>query len=246
MTYGIDNLLKDIQLANIESLKSNLTRIREIVNETGPDPRPNHLGTPTRPLTLACHSGNAEVVGLLIDAGAEDKDSDALFAATYQNDVAALDRLIAAGANVNASAEGKTHPLHVAAANGCAEAIKRLIAAGAYVDCVDRFESTPLHVAAIHDQGDAIEALAAGKANLHARDDRGKTPLHVAAESGMREAVRRLAAVGACLDAMDETREGSHTALHNVMVYNNIAMALLLIEVGARVSLLDAAAIGLD
>lgn len=71
------------------------------------------------PLHLACESGQIEIVGLLLAAGADLKAR---------------------------TAAGRT-PLHLAAAQGRNELVAKLVAAGAFLEAEDEAKNTPLHMA---------------------------------------------------------------------------------------------------
>ena len=80
--------------------------------------------------------------------------------AAHSGDTAAIDRLVRAGAEVNAAGRYGYTPLHDAAENGHAEAVEALARAGAEVSAVDEYGRTPLHWAASYGHAEAVEALA--------------------------------------------------------------------------------------
>ena len=95
--------------------------------------------------------------------------------AAQAGDIAAIEALLAGGANVNAKAEyyGAT-PLHDAAAHGSPSAVEALLAGGANVHAKNEGGATPLHVAAFPGSPSAIEALLAGGANVNAKTEDGR------------------------------------------------------------------------
>ena len=93
--------------------------------------------------------------------------------------------LIANGANIRGSGEGRPTPLHWATSRDVAEV---LIAHGADVNTRDRANRTPLHEAVIRGNKDVAEVLIAHGADINAVSDlgyryhrtKGGTPLHLA------------------------------------------------------------------
>ena len=102
--------------------------------------------------------------------------------AALVGDVAAIEVLLAAGANINAKAENDITPLHVAAAERQIGSIKALLDAGANVNAKGALGtgSTARHIAAKYGQVPAIEALLAAGANVNAKAENEVTPLHLA------------------------------------------------------------------
>jgi ankyrin repeat protein len=95
-----------------------------------------------------------------------------------------VERLIAAGANVNVQNEqedGLT-PLGWAAVWGSNNAAEILIAHGAGVNGSTKYGGTPLHVAAYNGQKETVEMLLRKGADVNARTVGGWTPLHKASE----------------------------------------------------------------
>ena len=101
-----------------------------------------------------------------------------LHGAAANDNLAAIESLIAAGAEVNARDEGGLTPLHRAAwPNDNPAIIGALVAAGAEVNARGGDGLTPLHVAATATASPAIiEALLDAGADATARDAEGKTP----------------------------------------------------------------------
>lgn len=89
-----------------------------------------------------------------------------LGSAAREGDIKEMERLISAGANVNArNAYGLT-PLHSAALYGKVEAARLLIRNGADVNAIDSNGKTPLHFAAFYDQGEVARLLIENGANI--------------------------------------------------------------------------------
>lgn len=83
-----------------------------------------------------------------------------------------IDRLIALGADANATTKSGLKPLHIAARMGLSETMVSLIKAGATVDALthNKMSKTPLCEAAVHGQADAIRILKAAGADVNYRD----------------------------------------------------------------------------
>ena len=115
-----------------------------------------------------------------------------LHAAAWKGDVAQIQSLIAAGANVNAASGFGTTPLHSAAVNNQLEAVKVLIQQGARVEARDGLGRTPLFAALeIGANRPVIEALLAAGAAVDAKDNNGKTPVDIAWTDEMRAVLRQ-------------------------------------------------------
>src|SRR6185503_268593 len=121
-----------------------------------------------------------------------------LLTAIYDGDLQAVDRLIAAGANVRAANREGVTPLAMACLDGNLPVIDRLLKAGA--DAKERGPNgeTPLMFAARNGRVDVIRRLLAAGADVNARESlRGTTALMWAAGQRHPEAVKALLAAGA-------------------------------------------------
>lgn len=96
----------------------------------------------------------------------KEEANEALLSAAEEGDVEALKAALAAGADVNATADnfGCTTALMLAAENGYAECVKILIDAGADVNAECEFGDTALSLATLHDQDSCVEILKAAGA----------------------------------------------------------------------------------
>jgi surface polysaccharide O-acyltransferase-like enzyme len=104
--------------------------------------------------------------------------TDTLWAAAEAGDLAAIDRHLAAGADVNAArGDSAVTPLHLAALADRPEAVALLIQKGARPDTAAVDGGTPLHAAAFVGHERVVSTLVEQGANVNARDTQGRTPL---------------------------------------------------------------------
>lgn len=122
-----------------------------------------------------------------------------LHVAVRNGDIAKVERLLAADADVNAVDKYGWTPLHGAAYDGNAAAVAVLLAAGGDVNAVEKQGNTPLHRAALNGNPASVSALLAAGANPNAVNESGDTPFHLAALSRSEQAVSLLIAAGAVL-----------------------------------------------
>ena len=125
-------------------------------------------------------SGNVDVVEQLLDAGVE-PPTYSIYAVSSSNSnkhLKILDKLLQAGAEVNAQNDGGYTPLHIASKHGHLDVVKRLLSAGAQVNAQNDEGKTPLHIASYHGNSDIVKRLISAGAQVNAQDDEGKTPLH--------------------------------------------------------------------
>jgi ankyrin repeat protein len=118
--------------------------------------------------------------------------------AAARDDLAAVNRLLKAGANPNATTrvDGVT-PLSLAAVNGDAELIQALLAAGADANAALLDGTTPLMTAASSGSVAALRALLDHGADINAKESHGQTALMFAAGANRAAAIRFLMARGA-------------------------------------------------
>lgn len=155
--------------------------VREGLREN-PDWANAELFLGIRPVYRASVLGREEIVGLLLEAGADvnartDRGTHALHAAAQHGYDPILHRLLAAGADVNPrNDEGQT-PLFLAIRNGHEESAEALLARGAEVNVVDIHGRTPLHYAAGLGRLKTVSLLLGNGAELNGVDKEGYSPL---------------------------------------------------------------------
>ena len=111
-----------------------------------------------------------------MDSGSEPE----LHAACQAGDVAAVQDLLAGGAEIESQNSRGFTPLHAAAYAGQEQAVQALLNRGASPASVDADNRTPLHRAVQEAHENVVRMLIAAAKDLDAKDVYGLTPLHLA------------------------------------------------------------------
>ena len=173
---------------------------------------------------------------------AEAAQYQGLHAAAWRGDVAKIERLVAAGANLNArDAHGRT-PLHVATFAGQRGAIRALARSGADLNVLENDRYDGVTIAAVADDEETLRvllSLGASAKQVTSRYD--GTALIAAAHLGHDGVVRQLIAAGAPLDHVNNLH---WTAVIEAIVLGNggprhQATLKALLDAGASVKLTD-------
>ena len=178
------------------------------------------VGAKGTPLQMACHSGKADIVSVLLEHGADvdafsahDRKTPLTIACSSNTTLDIVQLLINAGADVNGGA-GVIAPLHWAAYVGNIEALDLLIQSGADVNRLSTDEywgfwpagDTPLHFAIFNENLITLNRLLEAVANPNIANARGKLPLHHAACISSVDAVTALLAAGS--DPLHQNNDG--------------------------------------
>lgn len=160
--------------------------------EDGGDVDDRIIGQQTA-LHLSARNGNANVVKVLLDAGADpnmidDVERSPLHYAAKHGNGSVVELLLTHGADPNKADQDEWRPLHCAVANGIGrqdneEAVQNLLAAGADPNLADSLGNTPTHTSVLFRRETAMEALLDAGADPDLFNTHGKTPLHLAAET---------------------------------------------------------------
>ncbi|HKH72386.1 MAG TPA: ankyrin repeat domain-containing protein [Vicinamibacterales bacterium] len=172
------------------------------------------------------------MVGLVMTSSAAGK-SDVADAA-MRGDKAAVQKLIASKADVNAPQNDGATALHWAVYRGDKEMVGLLVRAGANPKAANREGSTPLWLAGIAGDPSIVAALLEAGADPNEKLPLGRTPLMIAARTGNVEAIKTLLDNGADINAKD-TQRGT-TALMWAADEGHAAAVKLLIDRGADIT----------
>jgi ankyrin repeat protein len=153
--------------------------------------------------------------------------------AAMRGDKAAVQKLIAAKADVNAPQNDGATALHWAVYRGDKEMVGLLVRAGANPKAANREGSTPLWLAGIAGDASIIAALLEAGADPNEKLPLGRTPLMIAARTGNVDAIKTLLDNGADINAK-ETQRGT-TALMWAADEGHAAAVKLLIDRGADI-----------
>jgi ankyrin repeat protein len=196
------------------------------------------------------------LAGLLMGAG---DGATPLHWASYRDDLESADRLIRAGADVNAANDLGVTPLWTASLNGSAAMVRRLLDAGANPNAALLLGETPVMVAARSGFPNVVEQLLAKGANVNARAARSQTALMWAVAQKHPDVVKVLLAHGADVHARSDVwsqvmavpphghpdynrtiPHGGYTALMFAARVGDFASAQLVVAAGANLNDQDA------
>jgi ankyrin repeat protein len=164
---------------------------------------------------------------------ADPDGSTPLHWAAYRADPGAVERLILAGADVNARNDYGVTPLSLACTDGNAAIVEKLLNAGAEPDGAVRSGETPLMIAARTGSIDAVTLLLAYKADVNAKERwNGQTALMWAAAEGHASVAQLLIDHGA--DVHASSNSGATPLLFAVR-RGNVDAVLALLAAGADV-----------
>lgn len=183
------------------------------------------------PLHRAAGNGNAQLVQLLLQGGADPNATDrygrlAIRAAIEDGDVTTVEIFLNAGVGINGRRRGKDLLFDVGVNINEKDA-----------DQEDGFGETLMHMAVGNRNCALVAHLLAHGANPHVTDDCGSTLLMRAASRGDVELARLFLDLGVDVNAVDF--EDKQTALHLAAEHGDLAMIALLVERGAHVNAED-------
>ncbi|KAH9980865.1 hypothetical protein BGW80DRAFT_1198993 [Lactifluus volemus] len=169
------------------------------------------------PLGVASHVGHLDVVGLLLEHGAD----------------------------INAKGPHGMTPLHTAAEGWKVKTVKFLLDNGADIDSRNRYDDTPLGMASLGGTLEVVQLLVERGADVNARGSYGRTPMHHASRTDILslgahnpEVVHFLLQHNADINARDNDGK---TALHLASSGGHLKAAEILLESGADVNAYDVA-----
>jgi ankyrin repeat protein len=202
--------------------------------------------SPTHALFKAAFDGSVQELSQLLDKGVdpnvpfEHKDLGCwtpLHAACRTRHIVAVDKLLDAGATINAVDEYSATPLHVAAGIGDPAIVERLLSRGADVNAADEGQNTALHIACANGHAEVANLLIEAGADIGAVDEREDGTLHYAAAFCHDDVLALLLERGAVVNLRGEFLA---TALHHGCSEDQPTAVELLLYAGADPSLEDA------
>lgn len=126
--------------------------------------------------------------------------------ASMRGDVAAVRKLIAAKADVNAAQNDGATALHWAVYQSNQELVDVLLKAGANPKVANREGATPLWIASVNGHAGIITSLLAAGADANEKLPLGRSPLMLAARTGNVNAIRALLDKGANINAKEDEK----------------------------------------
>ena len=158
--------------------------------------------------------------------------------AVRAQDNAAVEALLASGAEVDETDFIIGSALHIAVSEGNSEIARILIDHSADVEAISELQgSRALHLAAQFGNAAMLALLLESGADFEARDGLQSTPLGLAASAGHAEAVRQLLDRGANVHAKDG--KYGETPLHEASHHGRLDVVKLLLDHGADISAID-------
>ncbi|KAK3265075.1 hypothetical protein CYMTET_26222 [Cymbomonas tetramitiformis] len=196
-----------------------------------------------RPLHIAALKGHAEVVAVLLRAGARgdlcSHDGCTALHLAAEEGHRVLELLLRDGicVRVDARESGGQTPLHLAAAGAHVEVIELLVAQGSQTDVRTNEGQLALHLAATSRAPQAVQAVQALLrlgADVGGLDGAGGTALHSASDAGNSQAVAVLTKRGADVNAR---RLDGNTPLHVAVLAQQPQVVEMLLAWGASPTL---------
>ncbi len=183
-------------------------------------------------LHIAAYHGSAEVVQLLLDAGAEleAKNKDRELTPLHEATGGAVEALLAAGASPHARTKNGLTPLMRLWGDGAKEKVESLVKAGAKVNEVSEYGYSPIIAAAENATVDGARALVEAGADLKYVASFGGV-IHAALARRNEEMIRYLVEAGADVDQVDDS---AITPLYRSVARLDVELVSLLLELGAK------------
>lgn len=201
----------------------------------------NDLGTSfrnARTRRLGTRASVILAIGIALICAAPGAIAGELHDAVRARDTAAVEALLAGGAEVNESDYLVGTALHVAVSGGDTQITAILIDHGADLEATSELQGgRPLHLAAQFGDVPMLALLLDRGADIEAHDGLQRTPLLHAATQGNAKAARLLLERGAAVDGRDGMRE--RTPLMMASYFGRMEMVKLLIDHGADVNATD-------
>jgi ankyrin repeat protein len=190
-------------------------------------------------LIMACYSQIPAMVAQLLEAKADpnlvnDQREAPLYVSARGDSLEIVDRLLAAGARVDAREKGGRTALIGHAQEGHEAIVRRLLEKGANASVADDEGTTALIIAAANGHAAVVKLLL--KSDPLQRNKKGASALGAAIAEGRREVVEVLLATRPDLDAPASSVGGT---VETAAAFNRAELVPLLVKAGAHVDHLD-------
>ncbi|RSL89936.1 hypothetical protein CEP51_000961 [Fusarium floridanum] len=166
------------------------------------------------PLMYAVQLGHTDQVKALIDAGADVniKRKNGRQALNGAANAEIVDLLVRAGADVHATDASGCTALHMAAGNNETEIVEKLLLMGARVNQSSHRGLRPLHMAARDNSPDAARLLCSFGGDIEAKDNKGGSPLKMAILHNSHHTIAILLELGADYLSQRSSKSSLHHA----------------------------------
>ncbi|MBU1229760.1 MAG: ankyrin repeat domain-containing protein [Proteobacteria bacterium] len=209
------------------------------------------------PLILASHMGQADIVALMLQRGAnvnardrtdsvpEARGNTALIKAAQRDHTEVIRLLVTQGKGIlvdAATKEGET-PLSLVVALEDLEAVKMLHTHGAKINHQDNKGESSLLGTVLHKKYEVLEYLIANGADINMSDNNGQSPLMQAITYNAKEAkktynwVEKFLTYKPKLDFMQLKGDGGFSAMHVAARYGYVDIGKLLLDNGATLDI---------
>ena len=223
---------------HVASAQSGNGRVVKVLLDRGADPLAESNDGRTPLLSALMYRAEPSVVSALLEAGAGEHLT-ALQLAVLQEDVMAVARLLAEGADPSAPDRYGWGPLHLAVTLAGMEVVSALLAVGADPDARTFSRATALHLAVRRAPVSVVSALITAGADPNATREGDSTPLHDAAffrDGALLPVITALVEAGASPRSSPERMtENRPSVLHLVLENDEVTVAVVetLLEAGA-------------
>jgi len=165
-------------------------------------------------------------------------------AAASRGNAEVLQLFIEHGADVNLCDNAGNHPLHLAVAGKHADAVKVIVAhcTPSSLNWSDAAGEKPISIAIKNNDAESCEVLLGARASCDAKNDEGFTPLYVAARAGHAHIVKLLIVnIERYRDVKRDLAEivdnVGNTLLHHAVMWGHVDVVRVLCDTGADVNL---------